>query len=73
MYQTTLNVRQRLNLELLKNLEAIILSSPNIRFGQAVSMFFKNKTNERYTEFENLIYNEEPAVTLARYKKEAQC
>lgn len=67
-YKATIDMRHKINLELYNELGALLCSGKDLRFGQAVSLFFHNDTNERMTEFESVIFNEEPAVTYARYK-----
>lgn len=58
--------RHKINLLLLEELKERINKYPNLRFGQIMlNTFFKNDTNERYTEFESKIYNEESTTTLA--------
>lgn len=69
-YQEVIELRQKINLELYKVLGQILADNPSIRFGQAVMMFFKNNTEERQTQFENVVFNEEPVVTYARLQKD---
>lgn len=68
-YKTTRDLRYKVNLELYKELGALLCQKNDLRFGQAVMQFFKNDTNDRRTEFESSIFFEEPSVTLARFSK----
>jgi len=69
-YESVLEARKKINKELYEELGKLLFGDGNLRFGQAVSMFFRNDTTERYTQFESMIFNEEPAITYARYKLE---
>lgn len=70
-YKEEIKERQKINKILASKLQTLIESNPTQRFGQIlINYFFSNYDALDNMNFKTIVYNEEPAQTLANMKEE---
>lgn len=69
-YKDVVAERQKINAILLEELDILLQSNPTQRFGQILlNHFFNNYDSLGYMSFREMVYNEEPAMTLANLQR----
>lgn len=71
-YRTTTGLRNRVNQEIVGKLAQYLYENPTIRFGQALinlDILPIEKTLVASNDLKSVIYNEEPAIVLARMER----